>query len=238
MRISLIIPAYNEERVIKETLEKLSEFTKSEKDNWEVILVNDGSKDNTLKILKNWHPRFFKIVSYENNQGKGFAIKKGVENASGDYICFTDADLAYSFNNLKKLIIKLKDYDIVIGSRNHLRDNHRNISFRRRIMGGAFNKISNFILRYNLEDTQCGLKAFRSNVARDLFSKQTVNDFSFDTEIIYLAKKKEYRLREEKAIVSKHHLVKNSKVNLVTDPLKMFLNLLKIRLNDFFGKYG
>tara|TARA_Y100000310_G_C20537102_1_gene741388 strand:- start:367 stop:1083 length:717 start_codon:yes stop_codon:yes gene_type:complete len=237
MKISLIIPIYNEEKVIKETLEKLSKFIKSEKDSWEVLFINDGSKDNSLKILKNFNPRFFKIVSYENNQGKGFAIKKGVESAKGDYICFIDSDLAYSFSNLKKLIVKLKDYDLVIGSRNLAIDNHKNISIRRRIMGGGFNKISNLILRYNLKDTQCGLKAFRSNVAKVLFSKQTVNDFSFDTEIMYLAKKKKYKLGEENAIVSKNHLVKDSKVNMITDPLKMFLNLLKIRLNDFLGKY-
>ena len=237
MRISLIIPVYNEERVIKETIEKLREFIKSEKDNWEAIFINDGSKDNTLKILKNFSPHFFKIISYKKNRGKGFAIKKGVETATGDYICFMDSDLAYSFKNLKKLIVKLNDYDLVIGSRNLSTDNHENISLERRIMGNVFNKISNFILKYDLKDTQCGLKVFQGGVAKDLFSKQTVYDFSFDTEILYLAKKKKYKLGKEKAIVSKHHLVKDSKVNLLTDPLRMFFNLIKIRLNDFLRKY-
>ena len=97
--------------------------------------------------------------------------------------------------------------------------------------------LSNFILAYNIEDTQCGLKAFRGDVAKKLFSKQTLMGFSFDAEVLYLARKRNYSLALEKAVVSKKHITKNSKVNLLLDPLKMFKDLIKIRINDLLGKY-
>ena len=237
MKISLIIPIYNEEDMIQKTINELKSFVKNEKDNWEILLINDGSTDKTLDILIKNKIKNFKIISYPLNKGKGFAIKKGVSEATGDYICFIDSDLAYSFDNLKNLLTKLNFFEIVIGSRDLEIDNHENISIFRRILGRGFGILSNFILGYHIKDTQCGLKVFRGEVAKKLFSKQTINGFSFDTEILYLACKKNYRLTSEKAIVSKKHLAKNSKVNLLLDPFKMFRDLIKIRLNDLFGKY-
>jgi len=237
MKISLIIPIYNEEDMIQKTINELKSFVKNEKDEWEILLINDGSTDKTLEILIENKIKNFKIISYTLNRGKGFAIKKGVSEATGDYICFIDSDLAYSFNNLKELLTKLDFFEIVIGSRNLDTDNHENISILRRILGKGFGILSNLILGYNIEDTQCGLKAFRKEVAKKLFSRQTINGWSFDTEILYLATKKNYRITSEKAVVSKNNLTKNSKVNLLLDPLKMFRDLIKIRLNDLFGKY-
>ncbi len=237
MQISLMIPAYNEGKKIIRTLEKLQSFVENEKDDWEVLIINDGSTDNTLKILKNYQPQFFKIVSYNQNKGKGFAIKKGVKQATGDHICFIDSDLAYSFDNLKNLLSYLKDFDVVIGSRNLETDNHENISTLRRIFGKGFNILSNIILGYRIKDTQCGLKVFKKEAAKSLFSKQTLNEWSFDTELLYLAKKKKYRIKEVKAVVLQEYGTKDSKINFLKDPIKMFLDLLKIRLNDICGKY-
>ncbi len=237
MQISLIIPAYNEEKNILRTLKKLKLFLKNEKDKWEILIINDGSTDNTLKILKNYKPKFFKIISYKKNKGKGFAVKKGVKQATGDYMCFTDSDLAYSFDNLKNLLSYLKDFDVVIGSRNLETDNHENISTLRRIFGKGFNILSNIILGYRIKDTQCGLKVFKKEAAKSLFSKQTLNGWGFDTEILYLAKKKKYKIKEARAMVLKRYGTQGSKINFLKDPIKMFLDLLKIRLNDICGKY-
>lgn len=237
MQISLIIPTYNEEKNILKTLKKLRLLLKNEKDKWEILIINDGSTDNTLEILKNYKPKFFKIISYKKNKGKGFAVKKGVKEATGDYICFIDSDLAYSFDNLKNLLSYLKDFGIVIGSRNLETDNHENISTLRRIFGKGFNILSNIILGYRIKDTQCGLKAFKKEVAKSLFSKQTLNGWGFDTEILYLAKKKNYKIKEARATVLKRYGAQDSKINFLTDPIKMFLDLLKIRLNDIRGKY-
>ncbi len=236
-KISLIIPVYNEENLIEKTVKELDLFIKKQKEPWEIIFVDDGSTDNSLAILKNFKPKFFKIISYSKNQGKGFALKKGVFHASGDYIGFTDSDLAYSFENLKKVIKPLIDFDISIGSRSLSSDNHEKINQLRRVLGKGFNILTRILLGFKFKDTQCGLKAFKSKVAKDLFSKQTIKGFSFDTEILYLAKKKKYTLKETEAIVLKSHLNKKSKVNLLLDPLKMFLDLLKIRINDLIGKY-
>ncbi len=237
MKISLIIPVYNEEKIINKTLEKLRGFLKKEKEDWEILIVSDGSTDNTLKILREYPQKFFRIISYKNNKGKGFAIKKGVKEAKGDYICFIDSDLAYSFENLKNLLFYLKEFDIVIGSRNLETDNHKSISALRRIFGKGFSIISNIILGYNIKDTQCGLKAFRKDIAKVLFSKQTLTGWSFDTEILYLAKKKSYKIKQVKAVVLEGYGTKDSKINFLKDPIKMFLDLLRIRLNDIFGKY-
>jgi glycosyltransferase involved in cell wall biosynthesis len=232
-----MIPAYNDENLIIKTLEKLELFLKNEKDNWEVLIINDGSTDNTLEILENYKPRFFKIISYDQNKGKGFALKQGVKQATGDSICFIDSDLAYSFENLKNLLFHLKDFDVVIGSRNLHTDNHENISTLRRIFGKGFSILSNIILGYKIKDTQSGLKAFRKKAAKYLFSKQTLNGFSFDTEILYLSKKKKYKLKQVKAVVLQEYGTKDSKINFLKDPIVMFLDLLKIRLNDILGKY-
>lgn len=237
MHISLIVPAYNEEKIIVKTLKKLEFFLKNEKDKWEILIINDGSTDNTLEILENYKPKFFKIVSYKKNKGKGFAIKKGVEEATKDYICFIDSDLAYSFDNLKILLSYLENFDVVIGSRNLETDNHKNISTLRRIFGKGFNILSNIILGYKIKDTQCGLKAFKKQAAKDLFSKQTLNGWGFDTEILYLAKKKKYKIKEVRAMVLKKYGAQESKINFLKDPIKMFLDLLKIRLNDICKKY-
>jgi len=237
MNISLIIPIYNEGKIIENTIKKLKVFLDNEKEGWEILFVNDGSTDNTLKIIKNFTPKFFKVISYERNRGKGFAIRVGVEKALGDYICFIDSDLAYSFNNLKELISKLENCDAVFGSRDMEANNFENISLLRRIFGKSFNLFSNIILGYKAEDTQCGLKVFKREMAREIFSKQILNRWAFDTEVFYIAKKKNYKIKRVKAILSKNNLSKKSKVNLLKDPLKMFFDLFKIKLNDLFRKY-
>lgn len=237
-KVSLIIPVYNEGEAIKHTLKKLNLFLIKEKTDWEILIVDDGSTDDSLKILKNHKPKFFKIISYPNNQGKGFAIKKGVTYASGEYICFIDSDLAYSFENLRKALEELRNFDICIGSRSLSNHNQEKITTQRKILGKGFNFLTNLLLGYKFKDTQCGLKAFRRKTAKTLFSKQTINSFSFDTELLYLARKKGYKVKEIEAIVLEGHLNKKSKVNLLIDPLKMFLDLFKIRLNNFKGKYA
>jgi len=238
MKISLIIPVYNEEKIIKSTLEKLHAFVKKEKDDLEILIINDGSTDNTLEIIEDFKPKFFKIISCKKNKGKGFAIKRGVKEAFGDYICFTDADLAYSFDNLKSILSQLKFFDVTIGSRSLHTDNHESIKILRRIVGRGSSMVSNALLRYNIRDTQCGLKAFKKNVAKDLFSKITIKGFYFDPEILYIARKRGYAIKEERVVVLKNHQSRISKVNVLKDSIRCFLDLLIIKLNDIRGKYG
>lgn len=237
MKISLIIPVYNEECLIENTVKKLKEFSDSDENLWEVIIVNDGSSDNTMNILNQKIPDSFKVISYHPNRGKGYAIKKGVEQAQGDYICFTDSDLAYSFDHLIKLAEKLKSHPVVIGSRDLSTKNDKKVTFLRRILGKGFNKCLVYILGYDIGDTQCGVKGFRVDVAKDLFSKQTLYGFSFDAEILFIANKRKHPIGKISATVSDHHKKKKTKINFLKDPIKMFLDLLKIRINDKRGIY-
>jgi len=237
MRISLIISAYNEEKILPYTLIKLHSFIKNQNDKWEVIFVDDGSLDNTLKILKEFKPRFFKIISYKPNRGKGYAIRKGVEKATGDYVGFTDSDLPYPLEDLKKAFLYLKDFDIVIGSRNLVKINKVKTSLIRKIYGRAFNLLSKIILSHNISDTQCGMKVFRTEVAKDLFSRQLLNRFAFDIEVLYIAKKQNYRIKELPAVLLRTHSYRKSKVSLIKDPIRMFLDLIRIKINHLSGKY-
>lgn len=237
MDISLIIPVYNEERVLKKTLERLHFIVNNEKNSWEIIFVNDGSTDKTLDILKSFKYKFFKIVSYPANQGKGFALKKGIEIASGEKIGFIDSDLAYSFDNLKQAFSKLDNYDIVIGSRPLVEKNEKRVDIPRKILSRGFRITSDLILGYKIKDKQCGLKVFRNKVAKDLFSKQRMRRFSVDAEILFIASKKEYSIKQIPAYLSDEHQYQGSKVNIFIDPIRMFFDLIKIRINYLYGKY-
>ena len=236
MKITLILPIYNESGLIKETLNKLEDFVSKDKNNWEIILVNDGSTDNTLNILKQQKKSFFKIISYKENKGKGFAIKTGVKYATGEYICFTDSDLAYSFEHLNQIIFFLEKFPIVIGSR-EVKGSRNNATLLRKAMGKTFNLITRMTLNTKIKDMQCGLKGFKKEVAKELFSKQKTNDFSFDTEILYLAKKRDYIVKEIPVEISESHTTKKSKVNIFADPFKMLKALFKIRINDLKKQY-
>jgi len=139
---------------------------------------------------------------------------------------------------LKSILSQLKFFDVTIGSRSLHTDNHESIKILRRIVGRGSSMVSNALLRYNIRDTQCGLKAFKKNVAKDLFSKITIKGFYFDPEILYIARKRGYAIKEERVVVLKNHQSRISKVNVLKDSIRCFLDLLIIKLNDIRGKYG
>lgn len=236
IKVSIILPFYNESKIVEEIFKEVFLFSEENKD-YEFIFVNDGSTDNTLellgKILSNSKTKRIKIVSYKNNLGKGYAIRKGVEYAFGEFICFTDSDLAYSLDHLKLLVEKLKYYDLAIGCRNLSPLNEEKISMMRFIVGRGYNILTRIFFGFGNFDTQAGIKGFKKEVAKELFSKQKMNNYSFDVEIIYLAKKKGYSIGMIPATLSKNHKNRISKVSVVRDSLSMFFDLIKIKLNDF-----
>lgn len=240
MKIAVILPVYNEANCIAQTLDRILEF--SQKNHaYNFIIVNDGSTDKTLPILENQLKTFpthhIKLISYSNRQGKGYAVKKGSECVDADCICFMDGDLAYSLEHLELLVKKLKEFDVVIGCRNLDGENFRNLTLLRKISGKIFNFISGKILNLPYRDMQAGLKGFNKIPAQEIFNTQTLTGFSFDAELLFLAKKKGYTIGEIPAKVSQHHLYKNSQVNIFKDSLKMLLCLFKIRANDRAGYY-
>jgi dolichyl-phosphate beta-glucosyltransferase len=240
VQVSIVLPVYNEQACIQQTFEAILHYLKTHP-HFTFIFVDDGSRDRTKQIIAaGIHiaktPQI-KLLSYKPRAGKGYAIRRGVEYADGDLICFLDGDLAYSLAHLDMLIEKLQTCDVVIGSRNLARGNQKDVRFDRKIAGKVFNFLSRKILNLQYSDMQAGLKGFRRSAAKKLFSQQTLAGFSFDVELIYLAKQGGYAIAEIPAKVSQKHQKKLSKVNLLHDSIKMLLDLLKIRLNDQLGRY-
>ncbi len=238
--VSVILPIYNEAKCIEKTLESIFEFAKN-RPNYNFIFVNDGSTDKTKEILSNnlesAKTTNLKVISYEHNKGKGYAVKTGVKSAYGDYICYIDSDLAYSLEHLELIVEKLEYFDIVIGCRNLASSPIKGLSLIRIVAGKIFNFLSIFILNLPFSDMQAGIKGFHKDVAKELFKRQQITGFSFDVELIYIAHKGGYSIGEIPAIVSNQHLYKHSKVNILKDSLKMFFNLLQIRYKYRVARY-
>ena len=239
--LSVILPVYNESGCINSTFESVLEYSKTHPF-YQFIFVNDGSTDDTQHILEKkiaeaGKKSHINLIYYAPNQGKGYAIKKGVEFSFGDYICFIDSDLAYSLSHLDFLADKLQSFDVVIGCRNLIPDNLKRVKPQRFLAGKLFNWMTQGILSLKFSDVQAGLKGFRRDVAHTLFEKQTIKRFCFDVELIYLAQKRGYSIGEIPAIVSNTHLNKISKVNLFKDSVRMSQSLIQIKINDTLGLY-
>lgn len=241
VNISVILPIYNEAECINTTFDSVLGYSKIHPF-YQFIFVNDGSTDDTQNILekkifetpKNHH---ISLISYRQNQGKGYAIKKGVESSIGNYVCFIDSDLAYSLSHLDLLVNQLELFDVVIGCRSLNNENVKRVKPIRFLAGKLFNLMAQGILSLKFSDVQAGLKGFRRDVAQTLFDKQTIKRFCFDVELIYLAQKMGYTIGEIPALVSVAHLNKISKVNLIRDSGRMLQSLIKIRMNDILGLY-
>lgn len=233
MLISIIFPVYNEEKRLKKGLEEALQYFTQQKKPFEVIVVNDGSVDGTAKILKSW-PNL-RVVSYQENSGKGAAIKKGISKAKGSLILISDIDLSVPISTIDEFVREINGFDIVIGSR---RVKGSKVLFHqslpRETMGYLFTKLSNLVLGTNCSDFTCGFKLFTQKAAKEIFTKQKIKDWAFDSEVLFLAKKMNFKVKEVGAEWSD---VKGSKVKFPKDIITSFLSLIKIRFFDFRGKY-
>ncbi len=235
MEVSIIVPAYNEAKLIKESIGKLLRFSKENGFDHEIIVVDDGSRDDTKKIVSKI--KDVKLISYHKNRGKGYAVRQGMLAASKENIVIIDADIPWEIELMKKLL-DFQGHDISIGSRAvSTSKTRKRPTFARRILGMGFNRITSLITGLRLGDTQSGFKAFKRKAARRIFEKQTINGWAFDVEMLYLAKKYGYRVREVPIDKVEQLDFRISKVKPVSDSIKMFFSLIKIRLNDISGKY-
>jgi len=237
---SIILPMYNEQACIDQTFDAVLTYADAHP-NYDFIFVNDGSTDNTAALLQariaqSENDRIL-LLSYPQRGGKGYAVRRGIEVADGDYVCFLDGDLAYSLDHLDLMLSKLEWYDVVIGSRSLVSGGNQGLKPIRKLAGKIFNLLSRSILSLHYVDMQAGLKGFQKSAAQQLFSLQQLTGFSFDVELIYLARKQGYTIAEIPARVSPNHNYKLSKVNLLADSCKMLRDLLQIRLNDWLGWY-
>jgi len=223
---SVIIPAYNEEDRLQNTLNKIINFFDNLKKNYEIIVVDDGSKDNTSKVAEEYQK--VKLIKQEKNSGKGAAVRKGMLEATGKFRIFTDADLSTPIYEFTKLYQKYQEgYDICLGSRAvdySLIKVHQ--PFYREFMGKTFNKIVQLLVIKGIKDTQCGFKGFSNTAANKVFENAKIDGFGFDVEIIYLANKLNLKIIE---IPVEWYNDERSKVKPIKDSIKMFKEILKIR---------
>jgi dolichyl-phosphate beta-glucosyltransferase len=235
--ISIIIPVFNEEKRIPKSFEAIANFTKSYSEETEVLLVDDGSWDLTVKTAESFKNKMnLKIVSHKTNMGKGAAIRTGVGAASGEKILFTDIDLSVPITLLDSFNQAFsEDVDIVIGSREHPESKIEVKQFWLREMAGySFTVLTNAVLQVGATDFTCGFKMFRREAARKIFSKQLIKRWAFDAETLFLAKKYGFEVKEV-PVIWKHS--EGSKVRFPQDLIDSFFGLLQIRLNDLMGKY-
>lgn len=238
MYISLIIPAYKEATRIGPTLEKIFAYFSSKGYEAEVIVVDDGSPDTTCEVVANTFvklsptaPRVFaRLIELGSNEGKGAAVQRGMLSATGSIVIFTDADLSTPIHEIEKVIagIEKEGFDVVVGSRalegRQLVKVHQ--PWYRELMGRFFNVLVQLFVFKGIKDTQCGFKGFTRDAAQKLFGAQKIMGFSFDVEILYLAKKFGYKVKE---VAVEWYNDERTTVGALSDSSKMFLQILQIR---------
>ena len=238
MTYSIVIPAYNEGARLGPTLEKVLAYVRQQGWDAEVIVVNDGSRDNTAEIVREFAARnpILRLVENPGNRGKGYAVRNGMLNARGEVILFSDADLSSPIEEMPKLLEAVAaGADIAVGSR-WLRpelQSHRQ-SLHRQLFGRIFNGLNRIILGLRLKDTQCGFKAFTRSAAQKILPLQRIERWGFDPEILFLARKFGFRV-DEVAVRWGH--VGGTRINPLLDGARMFQEMVRIRWNDLTGKY-
>ena len=174
MKISLVIPMYNESSIIKATAETLSEYMKNNFEDYEVLFVDDGSKDDCGDIVRALDLPNIKVLGYGCNKGKGAAVRHGMLEAEGDVIMFTDADLAYGTDVIRRvyeIFESAPETKMLIGSRNISADGYEGYTLLRRVMSKVYIKVLCIVGGFKLSDSQCGCKAFSRDTAKDVFSR-------------------------------------------------------------------
>jgi glycosyltransferase involved in cell wall biosynthesis len=238
LQYSIIVPAYNEQERIAASLEAL--LTHMARRCWsaEVLVVNDGSTDRTAEIVSRFASRNPAVRMLENpgNRGKGYSVRHGLQEAAGEMILFTDADLSTPIYEADKLFVTLENgADVAIGSRwleSRLQTQRQPL--HRQFVGRMFNLVLLATLRLNYRDTQCGFKAFRRPAAQVLSSLQQVERWGFDAELLFLARKLGLRVREVPVEWAHDH---RSKIRVFRDGLRMVADLLVVRWYQISGRY-
>jgi glycosyltransferase involved in cell wall biosynthesis len=235
---SIVIPAYNEGERLSATLEKVLAYVHSQGWNAEVIVVNDGSRDNTADLVRAFAAKdpILRLVENPGNRGKGYAVRNGILNSRGEIVVFSDADLSSPIEEMPKLLAALADgADIAIGSRWLQADlQTQRQSLHRQLFGRIFNGLNRTILGLKYKDTQCGFKAFTRRAAQKILPLQRIERWGFDPEILFLARKFGFRVAE---IPVRWGHVGGTRINPVIDGARMFQEMVRIRCYDLGGKY-
>lgn len=244
--LSVIIPAYNEEpNFNKGTIDEVPNYLSKQTFSYEILIVDDGSDDKTAELAQSFAKKHKNVRVIKNpHEGKAETVKTGVEKSEGEIILFTDFDQATPLHEVEKLLPFFPDFDIVIGSRQLPGAKREKEPFHRHLMGLVFNIIVQIIAVRGIWDTQAGFKAFKGDLAKDLFTKLKVYGkgqkvqgalvTAFDVELLFIAKKHGHKIKEVPII---WHHVSTSRVSPIKDSLRMLRDVIKIRMNDFRGVY-
>ena len=234
--LSIIIPAYNEENRLPDTLAQVFDFIQTQPFETEVLVVENGSRDRTLQIAREYadtHARF--QVIHETERGKGRAVKRGMLEAGGKFRFMCDADLSMPVGEIPRFLPpQLVEYDIAIASREAPGSVRYHEPAYRHLGGRLINLMIRLLALPDLQDTQCGFKCLRDEVAKDLFGSLSLTGWSFDIEMLYLARLKGYRIVE---VPIPWYFNTDSKVNPLKDSAKMALDILKMRWHVRRGSY-
>jgi len=235
-RLSIIIPAYNEEKRLPITLEQVYKFIQAQPYAIEVLVVENGSSDRTLDVAQEFarnHQNFAVIQTEE--RGKGLAIREGMLASTGQYRFMCDADLSMPINEINRFLPpELTEFDIAIASREAPGSVRHNEPGYRHWGGRATNLVIRMMALPGLHDTQCGFKMFHAAVVDDIFGLQTVKNWSFDIELLFIARRRGYRIRE---IPIPWYFNEDTKLQPIRDALKMVVDILVIRRNAQTGMY-
>lgn len=236
--ISAVIPCFNEGKTIFQNIKEINGYLARKFSSYEIIAVNDGSMDNTLSELRLVQQEVsVKIINNETNEGKGKVVRDGILVGNSEIVMFLDADLAIPIEELEKFMEEIeRGNDLVIASRfvPGLKI-VKPVLWHRKIMERVFRILRMIILNsWKVQDTQCGFKVFRRDAARRIFTMTTINRFAFDAEVIFIAKKFGYAIKELPISLQNPP---HSHIRILRDPINMFFALLKIRFNDLGGVY-
>ena len=238
-RYSIVIPAFNEAARIPATLRAVTECMRSRGWSAEVVVVDDGSRDATAEVVRNFaaHAPEVRLLQNPGNRGKGFSVRNGILRAFGDIVMFTDADLSAPMEEAEDLFAAIASgADIAIGSRwlERTRQTIRQPLYRQ-FFGRCFNAVTRAVMGLPFADTQCGFKAFTRAAAQTVFQLQTIERWGFDPEILFIALKRGFRIDE--VPVSWAH-DERSRMSYLRDGVRMLEDIAIVRWNALLGRYG
>jgi dolichyl-phosphate beta-glucosyltransferase len=238
-RLSVVIPMYNEATRFPKAAPRLLQYLQAQPYSYEVVVVSDGSTDDTVQMARTTLALApaVRVIENQPNHGKGHALRTGMTAAQGEFVLFTDADLSTPPEELDKFWPWLEQgYDVVIGSRKmEGAQLQRRQPWLREHLGKVFTWLSDRLVTRNISDVTCGFKCFTRRAAHDLFRRGRIDDWSYDAEILFLAQWRGYQLKE---VPVSWHDERGSKVNMLRDGLRALRSLFQIRQNSLLGRYG
>ena len=233
--LSIIIPAYNEEKRLPDSLDKILAWVKTTPYNVEILVVENGSDDHTTEVAELYARQFNNISVLHSAKGKGAAVREGILHGNGEYLFICDADLSMPIAEVMKFLqLGNMGCQIVIGSRQTPGATRYDEPIYRHIMGRVFNFLVQLMAVPNISDTQCGFKLFQREIACDIFSRQTIDGWTFDVEIMYIALRRGYKIAE---VPINWYFNSDSRVSAIKDTWEMLGDLICIRINGWRSVY-